>query len=85
MPSKDRHKKSHVQPSHHSSDWNQQTYSTTSVDDGYDWKKPKRNSRRLALLGAIAGAFLGHKVGDGKLASIAGAAIGAYGFRELGR
>lgn len=33
----------------------------------------------------IVGGFLGHKVGDGKLASTTGAAIGAYSIRELGR
>lgn len=50
------------------------------------WKKSRRGSRRLTIIGAVAGGFLGHKIGGGnKLVLIARAAIGACGLRELGR
>lgn len=71
------------------SDWSQETYSAISVDDNdrktSGRRKSNRGSRRLTILGAVAGGFLGHKIGDGKLGAITGAAIGAFGLRELGR
>lgn len=49
-------------------------------------KKAKQGSLGVTILGAIAGGFLGHRMGDGdKLASIAGAAIGAYSLRRVDR
>jgi len=87
------------QRSHHTSsseryrsDSSQPTLSTLSTDD-IDYrktsgrkKKSKRGSLRLTIIGAVTGGYLGHKIGGGdKLALMAGAAIGAYGLRELDR